>query len=551
MADTDIKKCRECGNEFSLTDEDMKLLGALRVDTTHECTLCNWKRILSFFVFGRFRKTTSALSGKSIITNFPESTQFPLYERGEWVSDAWDPMEYGTEYESARSFVAQFIELEKRVPHPHQSGTKNTDCDWCDDVWNCKNCYLCRSLLDCESVSYGYRTFACKNSIDLAFCFKTEESYDSVYCFNCYRVNYSFNVRDSIESDFLYDCRNVKNCFMSWNLRNAQYCILNTQYTKEEYFEKRKAFDTESFKNVEKLKDMFWKNISAHAVHRENYNTKTSDSNGNFLSECKNCENCFFLDRSENCRHIFRGFETKDGIYTVATLGEKCVFSSVDGYVYETAFTSHCSHCRYSAFLDYCEECENCFGCVGLRKKKYCILNTQYTKEEYEKRREEIIVHMKERGEWGSFFPYSAGYCGYNLTLAQWYFPETKEHILELGGIWEDGGSRDVEGISGNNVPDRIGDVPDDFYTQPIICPKSGWKFNIAPHELQFYRRYQIPLPHNHFDIRMMERFRPLTSFRSCRGRCIFCKKEITHFYPDEWEYEKIACVACYQNQIV
>lgn len=546
----ETNKCRECGVLFTLTIEDMNLLSAVGINNSLECTECIWKKILSLFVFGRFRKTKSALSGKSIITNFPESTQFPLYEKSEWNSDAWDPMKYGKDYDTKKGFFEQLEALEKSVPHPHQSGTKNTDCDWCDDVWNCKNCYLCRSLLDCENVSYGYRTFACKDSIDLAFCFKMDSSYDSVYCFNSYRVHYSFNVHDSMDSLFLYDCRNVKDCFMCWNLRNKQYYILNEQYTKEEYFQKIKSLNTKSFSGIQDLKKEFWKIVAKNAVHRENYNTKTIDSVGNFLSEDKNCQNCFFLDRSENCRHVFRGFETKDGIYTVASIGEKCAFSAIDGYIYETTFTSHCTSCRYSAFLDYCEECEYCFGCVGLRKKKYCILNKQYTKEEYEELKEKIVKNMKEGGEWGRFFPYSMGYCGYNFTLAEWYFPETKENILSKGGIWEETKESDAEGISGNDVPDIIDEVPDDFFKNPIICPKSGWKFNVAPHELEFYRRQGIPLPHHHFDVRTMDRFRPLTSFRSYDGTCFFCKKAISHFYPKTWGYEKIACVECYQKEV-
>jgi hypothetical protein len=231
------------------------------------------------------------------------------------------------------------------------------------------------------------------------------------HCFNSYRVHYSFNVHDSMDSLFLYDCRNMKDCFMCWNLRNKQYCILNEQYTKEDYFRKVKSFNTRSFSGIQDLKKEFWKIVAKNAVHRENYNTKTVDSVGNFLSECKNCQNCFFLDRSENCRHVFRGFETKDGIYTIATIGEKCAFSAIDAYIYETAFTSHCSSCRYSMFLDYCEECEYCFGCVGLKKKKYCILNKQYTKEEYKELKEKIVKNMKEGGELGRFFPYSMGYC--------------------------------------------------------------------------------------------------------------------------------------------
>ena len=38
----------------------------------------------------------------------------------------------------------------------------------------------------------------------------------------------------------------------------------------------------------------------------------------------------------------------------------------------------------------------HCFGCVGFKHKQYCILNKQYTKEEYEKLVQKIIKQMND-----------------------------------------------------------------------------------------------------------------------------------------------------------
>lgn len=43
-----------------------------------------------------------------------------------------------------------------------------------------------------------------------------------------------------------------------------------------------------------------------------------------------------------------------------------------------------CNYCHN------CYNCYNCYMCVGLENKKYCILNEQYTKEEYEKKMKEL-----------------------------------------------------------------------------------------------------------------------------------------------------------------
>ena len=49
--------------------------------------------------------------------------------------------------------------------------------------------------------------------------------------------------------------------------------------------------------------------------------------------------------------------------------------------------------------LIYCTECKktkDCFACSGLVEKQYCILNKQYTREEYESLVPKIIEHMNK-----------------------------------------------------------------------------------------------------------------------------------------------------------
>jgi len=549
-AEENKRICESCKKEFVPTADDLVMLARLDLPPPSECVRCTWRHMLAFWVFGKFRKTESALSGKRIITCFSESARFPIYARDEWISDAWDPLVYGREYDSSIPFFDQLAKLQHRVPHPHQSGVNNTNCEWSYDVWNCKDAYLCRSLLDCEHVTYGYRIVNCKNSIDLVFCFDTELSYDCLYCFKCYKTRHSFDARNCLNSMFLYDCRNLQDCFMCWNLRNKQYHILNQPYTKEAYYEKLKEFDTRSRTGIEKLKAEFAEILKRDAVHRADYNVKTVNVTGNFLEECKNCENCYLLQESENNRHIFRGFQCKDVIFGTSTLAEKSAYSMIDLGMYEVAISSCSANCRYSAYLDHCEECEYCFGCVGLRKKKYCILNRQYTEDEYRTQVKKIKNDMKQREEWGRFFPYEMAYSGYNLSVAQIYFPETKGSVESLGSFWEDVPEVHAEGMNADELSDRIDDVSDDIVKTQLVCPKTGWKFNIAPHELAFYKEHGIPLPQYHFDYRILERLKPLTVSAPFSGPCTYCGKTTTHFYPPEWGYQKIACMPCYQKEI-
>ena len=81
----------------------------------------------------------------------------------------------------------------------------------------------------------------------------------------------------------------------------------------------------------------------------------------------------------------------------------------------------------------YCaQNVSHLFGCVGLRNKQYCVLNKQYTKDEYEKLVAKIIEQMQQRGEWGQFFHPALSPFGYNETVAQEYYPSTFEQARPL-----------------------------------------------------------------------------------------------------------------------
>ncbi|KKU06227.1 MAG: hypothetical protein UX07_C0004G0015 [Parcubacteria group bacterium GW2011_GWA2_45_30] len=547
------KQCQNCKKEFRIEPEDFAMYEKRSIPPSDKCPVCRWKHLLSFWVFGRFRIGESALSGKRIITVLPENTAFPVYDYKEFISDKWDPMVYGQNYDFDRPFFKQFAELQAKVPHPHQVGLGNTDCPWTDDWWYSKECYLCRSGIYCEKTSYAYRVSGLKDCVDITYSFDLEQSYDCLYCFKSYKLRHAFNSRNCLESAFLYDCRNVQNCFMCWNLRNKKYHILNKPYSKDDYFKKLKEFDLHSYSVVQKFKEEFASHIANDATHRENFNTQTVNCRGNFLSECKNCYNCYFVNNSENLRHSFRAYEAKDAIDTISCMSEHSAVSSLDQLGYGNVGLLYGTKCRYSVYLDSCDECEYCFGCIGLRKKSFCILNKQYSEQEYHKIVEKIKADMQKRDEWGRFLPLSMAYSGYNLSLAQIMFPEKEDTIAEIGGRWDTLPVQNFANtINSEDLPGRIDDVKDDIVKQRIICAETGLSYNIAPHELAFYKEHGIPLPRRHFDLRTLNRFRSMTlMIYPQRGTCMICQTEIEHYYSSKLGYKKIACVDCYQREVV
>ena len=338
---------------------------------------------------------------------------------------------------------------------------------------------------------------------------------------------------------------------MCWNLRNKSYCIENIQYNKEEYEEKFLSFNIGSFKAVQSFKKYFDEITKKEVVHRPNFNLKIYDSDGDYLLDCKNCHNCFTINESEDSSNCIRGMKEKSNIDSDNSWNSELTGNC--GGCYECYFLKYSSwsSSRYSEYLDLCLECEYCFGCVGLRKKKYCILNKQYTKESFNKLRIKIITEMKKRGEYGQFLPYAMSAGPFNFSNSFLYFPETKkEAILALGGYWEDIIESKKEGILTGNLPDNIKDVPDNIVKEALICPETGWLFNIAEDELIFYKENNIPLPRLHFDVRTKDRLKYLTVLQAYPYKCFYCKKGIMAYYPPEWGYQKIGCEECYKQNI-
>jgi hypothetical protein len=87
-------------------------------------------------------------------------------------------------------------------------------------------------------------------------------------------------------------------------------------------------------------------------------------------------------------------------------------------------------------YCDGCNACDSCFGCIGLQHKKYCILNKQYAKEEYESLMTKIVEQMQKNDEWGKFFPPELSPYAYNETAAFIYYPLSKDEVTSNGWKW-------------------------------------------------------------------------------------------------------------------
>jgi hypothetical protein len=222
----------------------------------------------------------------------------------------------------------------------------------------------------------------------------------------------------------------------------------------------------------------------------------------------------------------------------------ECIHVGPKGY---GQFFSHllwfCSDSQYCVEM---RNCKNCFGCVGLKKEEYCLFNKKYSKEEYEELSTKIIQHMKETGEYGEVFPISMSPTPYNHTMAQQFYPMTKKDVLAKGWKWED--EKETIGEKAESeVPENIQNLPNDFPSKVFSCTMTKKKFRFTPQELDFYKKWGIPLP-TISPVRRIENLWKKLGDRKLHDRtCSECSVSMQSCFPSE-SPERVLCAKCYTS---
>jgi len=290
--------------------------------------------------------------------------------------------------------------------------------------------------------------------------------------------------------------------------------------------------------------------------HRYVQMERTENCTGDHLYDSKNSSYCIDCKDMEDCKYCARCFSVKSSLdYTSWGDNSELIYqcAACGDHAYNLKFCTTCV--TNNSNLEYCGHCtssKNSFGCVGLRRKEYCILNKQYSKEEYEKLREKIISHMKETGEWGEYFPKKLASFGYNETLAMECFPLTKDEALKRGYKWKerDDAMPQVEKIiSASQLPESINEVPNDILNWAVKCEKTERPFRIVKQELAFYRKQGLPIPHFHPDERHWRRIALRNPPVFYNRQCDKCSKDMETTYSPE-RPEKVYCEECYLKEV-
>lgn len=506
--------CQHCSVDFTIEPDDFDFYEKMDVPPPTFCYECRMQRKLVFRNEKILYKRKCDATGKDMLSIYREGTPYTVYERDYWWSDAWNPLDYGQDYNFSKPFFEQYKTLLEKVPRSNLVQTNSVNSPYSNYVLNLKNCYMVFGVDTAEDLCYCYGSIynGCKNSMDLHQCTTVENSYWLIDSIGCNNLLYGQNCETCMDSHFLYDCKNCSNCFGCVGLRNASYNIWNKQYSKEAYKKELEKMDTGSWEKMKEYHKQF-EELKLKHPHKYAHITKSENCTGDDIINAKNYTYCFAAQTDmENCKYGFRLASVKDGmdLIIVWRKSEMC-YEVISGYGNNVRFSGWVWDGRDIQYSDQCfRSCSDIFGCVGLRSTNYCILNKQYSKEEYKTMIPKVIAHMNEmpytdsKGKtytYGEFFPAELSPFAYNESLAQEYYPLDKATAEEQGHRWKEAEKRNYEITKQpSDLPDHIRDI-DDTILQEIIgcagsdCAQCTTAFKMVPQELAFYRQKNLPLP--------------------------------------------------------
>ncbi len=590
----ETKICQNCKREFAIEPEDFKFYEKIKVPPPTWCPECRMVRRMTWRNERCLYRRQDPASGKEIISMFAPSGPFTVYEHSSWWSDTWNPIDYGRDYDFSKPFFVQYRELLESVPLINLANSNVVNSEYGNHNADMKNCYLSYASFGAENAAYSQGVFNVKDSLDNYTLTDSEQCYEDVLCAKAYKLFFSYDTDDSFESMFLKSCKNTNNSLACINLRNKSYYLLNSPYPKEKYKSEMEKLELGSYKNLSSFKDKF-QTFTMSYPRRYASIIKSVNVTGDMVMNSKNCFYCFDVyDGVEDSKFSSHAVALKDsydgyGFGGGAELLYEGIDSGINASRYKfTAFTHTCHDVTYTYA---CHGSNNLFGCISLRNKSYCILNKQYTKEEYEKLVPRIIEHMNQmpyidkKGrvyKYGEFFPPELSPFSYNETIAQEYFPLTKEEALEKGYSWKDPEPRNYQvTITNNQIPDHIKDAPDDIVNQIIECAHQGKcneqcteAYKIIPQELAFLRRMNLPLPRLCPNCRHYQRIKQRNPLKLWHRKCQCAgltsenkiyKNTADHIHhkkdepcPNEFETtyaperpEIVYCEQCYLREVV
>ena len=105
--------CQNCQKDFTVEPEDFVFYEKIKVPAPTWCPECRMIRRFTWRNERALFTRNCAGTDKEIICMFHPESPLVVYDRDFWWSDAWDPGEYGQEYDFSCPFFEQLLVFEQ------------------------------------------------------------------------------------------------------------------------------------------------------------------------------------------------------------------------------------------------------------------------------------------------------------------------------------------------------------------------------------------------------------------------------------------------------
>lgn len=534
--------CAKCKTAFEITAWDESFYAKIKVPKPTLCPECRNQRRMSFRNERHLYHRNCDLCTKNFLSIYDKGVAFPVYCYDCFWSDKWDALEFGRDYDETRGFFDQIGELFGRVPHLGIVTAFCENCDFANYTNYSKNCYLifgCHAAQDCY---YGWRVHDSLHCVDCLQIDKCKYCYDCVDCDESYNLFFSQDCSGCSDSAFLYDCKSCRDCMFCAGLKSKQYCIFNRQHTKEEYESEKRQFNLGSHAGLLAARERFLKGVRSYP-RRATFMLNCENVSGDHVINSKNAYMAFHCKNVHDGAYLESCEDLKDSVdCTFCGWPGELVYEGISAGCVNSYDVKFCDTCWSVNGLEYCSYCFNSkelFGCCSLRRKnEYCILNKQYSAEDYALLKKKIIENMVVRKEYGEFFPAQLSPFAYDETVASDYYPLGSAVAPLL-----DYKAQNFE------IPDDIANVNGEILKEVLACEECGKNYKIVQPELSFYKKFTLPVPRKCFNCRHKSRMNQRSLRQLWERECFKCGEAVQATYSTESGIE-VYCEKCYLKTI-
>jgi len=547
------KKCQNCKADFTIEPEDFEFYEKIGVPEPGKCPRCRQQHRILFRNFKTLYKRESDKSGKPIISQYSEKAPFPVYATNEWWSDDWDAKDYGREVDFNRPFFDQINDLWQVVPRANVSNVQSVNCQYSNMVLGSKNCYLVFGCVDDEDCAYGHIVWNSTDCLDCLYVYKSELCYECIDVLDSSKLFYSQESENCFDSVGLFDCKGCSNCIGCVSLRQKNYHIFNEKVGKEKYKEFLKEHPLHNPASIEFILSNQLE-LRKELPHQHFFGSHNSNVTGNHIYNSRNVFHGFDVKEGEDSKSLFTARKMLDSHDVSFSIDSELAYHVVASKGRGNMLSHNAINCTNACYSDNCFGSNNIFGCAGLRSAEYCILNKQYSKEEFNQLRAKIVEHMKKTGEWGEYFAIKISPFAYNESIVSEYMPLTKQEAIKQGFRWEGDipATKGQETIDYEDLPRNPKLYTDSLTNEIFKCRDCEKNYRLIPQEISFFKKLGLPIPDKCFNCRHQKRMDMRNPRMLWPGACSKCGAEFeTSYSPKKQKEFKIYCHECYLKEVV